>query len=208
MTFEYDPDVALRELSKKDVRLAGLIKAVGPFAMEAHPKMSPFESLLRAIVYQQLSGKAAGAIHRRVRSLFKGSRVTPRAVYEISSEQLRGAGLSRAKVLAIKDLADKSLTGIVPRRNVLARMSDDEIVARLTAIRGVGRWTVEMMLIFQLGRSDVLPIDDRGVRKGYQKVYGSELLPTPKELAEYGVCWRPYRSVASWYLWRAVDQIL
>lgn len=208
MAFEYEPDVAVKELSKKDPRLAGLIKAVGPFAMESHPKMSPFESLLRAIVYQQLSGKAAGAIHGRVRSLFKGSRVSPRAVYEISPEQLRGAGLSRAKVLAVKDLAEKSLAGIVPRRNVLARMSDEEIVARLTDVRGVGRWTVEMMLIFQLGRSDVLPIDDLGVRKGYQKVYGGGQLPTPKELAEYGVCWRPYRSVASWYLWRAVDQIL
>lgn len=208
MILTYDPDDAVKELSKKDKHLAGLIKKVGPFAMALHPRMSPFESLLRAIVYQQLSGKAAGAIHRRVRSLFKGSRVSPKAVHDIAPEELRGAGLSRAKVLAVKDLAEKSLAGIVPRRNVLARMSDDEIVARLTEVRGIGRWTVEMMLIFQLGRSDVLPIDDLGVRKGFQKVYGRGQLPTPKELADYGMCWRPYRSVASWYLWRAVDQVL
>ena len=203
MTLNYDPDDAVKELSKNDKQLGGLIKKVGPFAMALHPRMSPFESLLRAIVYQQLSGKAAAAIHRRVRSLFKGSRVAPKAVQEIAPEALRGAGLSRAKVLAVKDLAEKSLAGIVPRRNVLARMSDDEIVAQLTEVRGIGRWTVEMMLIFQLGRSDVLPIDDLGVRKGFQKVYGGEQLPTPKELAEYGTCWRPYRSVASWYLWQA-----
>ncbi|MFC1664117.1 DNA-3-methyladenine glycosylase family protein [Pseudomonadota bacterium] len=204
----YDPGDALKLLSKNDKQLAGLIKKIGPFAIELHPKMSPFESLLRAIVYQQLSGKAAAAIHLRVRSLFKGSRVSPQAVYEIAPEKLRGAGLSRAKVLAVKDLADKSLTGIVPRRDVLARMSDDAIVSRLVEVRGVGRWTVEMMLIFQMGRADVLPIDDLGVRKGFHKVYGGGQLPTPKELAEYGMRWHPYRSVASWYLWRAADQVL
>lgn len=167
----------------------------------------PFDALAESIVYQQLNGKAAAAIWNRVRALYpKRKRLDPAKVLATPDETLRGAGLSRAKIAAIKDLAAKTIDGTVPSGRALLRMSDDEIVARLTTVRGIGRWTVEMLLLFDLGRPDVWPVDDYGVRKGFAKTFGRRKLPTPKQLMKLGEKWRPHRSVAAWYFWRALDQ--
>jgi DNA-3-methyladenine glycosylase II len=201
----YDLGAATAHLADRDPRLGALIAAVGPCRLAIRP-LSPFHVLLRSIVYQQLAGKAATAIFARVCAGF-GDRRLPRAreVAAASMERLRAAGLSRNKALAVKDLAEKALGGVVPARSRLLRLEDEAIVARLVAVRGVGRWTVEMLLIFGLGRPDVLPLDDYGVRKGFQSAYGRRSLPTPRQLARQGEGWRPYRSVASWYLWRAAE---
>jgi DNA-3-methyladenine glycosylase II len=168
---------------------------------------TPFQALAESIVYQQLTGKAAATIFGRVHDLYGGRRrFTPDAVLATEDERLRAAGLSRAKTAALKDLAAKTNEGVVPSARVLAKLSDEAIVERLTSIRGIGRWTVEMLLIFRLGRPDVLPVDDYGVRKGLMRLLGAKELPTRKELAERGERWRPYRSAASWYLWRASEQ--
>lgn len=168
---------------------------------------NPFESLARNIIYQQLHGNAAAAIHQRVRDLFgKRTRLTPREILNAPEELLRGAGLSRAKTAAIKDLAAKTLDGTVPTLARLSRMADEEIIERLTTVRGIGRWTVEMLLIFRLGRPDVLPVGDFAVRKGFMHVYGLQEQPKPGELLLHGERWRPFRSVASWYLWRASEK--
>ncbi len=167
----------------------------------------PFDALAESIAYQQLNGKAAAAIWNRVRVLYpKSKRLDPAKVLATPDETLRAAGLSRAKLAAIKDLAAKTIDGTVPSGRALLRMSDDEIVARLTTVRGIGRWTVEMLLLFDLGRPDVWPVDDYGVRKGFAKTFGKRKLPTPKQLMKHGEKWRPYRSVAAWYFWRAVDE--
>jgi len=184
--------------------MANIIKRVGPFKMQTEFELSPFEALLRAIVHQQLSIKAAAAIHARVTDLF-GEQIMPQALLDMKAETLRSAGLSKAKVLAVKDLAARRLDGTVPELSVLQEESNEAIIDRLCAVRGVGRWTVEMMLIFKLGRPDVLPVADLGVRKGYHYAYGTKALPTAAELVEAGSCWAPYRSVASWYLWRASE---
>ena len=206
MTLQYKPNTAKQYLKRHDPVMADLIKRVGHFNIETEFELSPFEALLRAIVYQQLSGKAAGTIHGRVLKLFKGG-VTPRKILNRDHDTLRGAGLSNNKVLAVQDLAAKTLDGTVPTIEVLQSLSDDDIVERLTSVRGIGRWTVEMMLIFKLGRANVLPVADLGVRKGYQLAYNTEELPTVSELTDAGETWAPYRSVASWYLWRATDEI-
>ena len=203
--FAYDPGEAVRHLVAADAALARVIRRAGPFVMEVHPLRKPFEALARNIVYQQLHGNAAAAIHRRVVDLFGGRGLRPADVLAAPEESLRGAGLSAAKLAALKDLAGKTLDGTVPTLARLKRMDDEEIIARLTAVRGIGRWTVEMLLMFSLGRPDVLPVDDYGVRKGYALAYGLKESPKPKELAEHGERWRPYRSVASWYMWRAVE---
>jgi len=174
--------------------------------METEFELSPLEALLRAIVYQQLTGKAAAAIHGRVLALFRG-KVTALKLQRLSVNSLREAGLSRAKVLAAHDLAARCMDGTVPSLEELLTQSDEAIIDRLTEVRGVGRWTVEMMLIFRLGRADVLPVNDLGVRKGYHLAYSTPDLPTLSELKQAGECWAPYRSVASWYLWRATDQV-
>ena len=166
---------------------------------------SPFESLLRAIVHQQLSGRAAGAIHARVLALFEDGRPTPRALAGMSEERLCGAGLSRAKAAAARDLAAKTLARIVPGARALRAMTDDEIVARLVQVRGVGRWTVEMLLMSHLARPDVLPATDLGIRRGFARIHRLEELPPPADLLTHGERWRPWRTVASWYLWRAAD---
>jgi 3-methyladenine DNA glycosylase/8-oxoguanine DNA glycosylase len=166
---------------------------------------SAFDSLSESIVYQQLTGKAAATIFERVRDLFPDRRFGPSDILATPDDVLRSAGLSRAKAKALRDLAQKTVDGAVPEVGRLRRMSDDQIVDALTPIRGIGRWTVEMMLIFRLGRPDVLPVDDYGVRKGYAALHGLSALPTPKQLAQCGERWRPFRSVAAWYLWRAVD---
>ena len=167
---------------------------------------NPFESLARNIIYQQLHGNAAAAIHQRVRDLFgKRRRLTPTDIINAPDEKLRAAGLSTAKTIAIKDLAAKTLDGTVPTLARLRRMNDEEIIERLTTVRGIGRWTVEMLLIFRLGRPDVLPVGDFAVRKGFARVYSLKEQPKPKELLRHGELWRPFRSVASWYMWRASE---
>ena len=166
----------------------------------------PFDALAESIAYQQLSGKAAATIFGRVRALYpKRKWLDPEQLLATPDETLRAAGLSRAKTAALKDLAAKTIDGTVPAGRALIRMSDDEIVTHLTAVRGIGRWTVEMLLLFDLGRPDVWPVDDYGVRKGFAKTFGRRKLPTPKQLMKFGEKWRPYRSVAAWYFWRALD---
>lgn len=204
MSLQYKPETARRWLKKHDATMAAIIKRVGPFKMETEFELSPFEALLRAIVHQQLSTKAAAAIHARFTALFRGA-ITPKKLLRTSADDLRSAGLSRAKVLAAHDLAARSIDGTVPERVVLQTLGNDEIIERLCTVRGVGQWTVEMMLIFHLGRPDVLPVADLGIRKGYHFAYGTQALPTKAELEAAGQDWTPYRSVASWYLWRASE---
>ncbi|HEX3727830.1 MAG TPA: DNA-3-methyladenine glycosylase [Pirellulales bacterium] len=206
MTLTFDPDLAVAALRRRDRTLAKIIRQAGPFTHRPQRVQSPFQSLLRAIVYQQLSGKAAATILGRVVDLCGGQRAfKPDAILAASEARLRAAGLSRGKTLSVKDLAAKTLDGTVPTLARLRKMSDDEIVERLIAVRGIGRWTVEMLLIFRLGRPDVLPLGDFGVRKGFMVTYGTAEMPSPAELLAHGERWRPYRSVASWYLWRAVE---
>ena len=166
----------------------------------------PFDALAESIAYQQLSGKAAATIFGRVRALYpKKKWLDPEQLLATPDEILRAAGLSRAKTAALKDLAAKTIDGTVPTGRALIRMNDDEIITRLTAVRGIGRWTVEMLLLFDLGRPDVWPVDDYGVRKGFAKTFGRRKLPTSKQLMKFGEKWRPYRSAAAWYFWRALD---
>jgi DNA-3-methyladenine glycosylase II len=166
----------------------------------------PFDALAESIAYQQLTGKAAATIFGRVRALYpKRKWLDPKQLLATPDETLRAAGLSRAKTAALKDLAAKTIDGTVPSGRALLRMTDDEIITRLTTVRGIGRWTVEMLLLFDLGRPDVWPVDDYGVRKGFAKTFRRRELPTPKQLMKLGEKWRPYRSVAAWYFWRALD---
>jgi len=166
----------------------------------------PFDALAESIAYQQLTGKAAATIFGRVRALYpKRKWLDPKQLLATPDETLRAAGLSRAKTAALKDLAAKTIDGTVPSGRALLRMTDDEIITRLTTVRGIGRWTVEMLLLFDLGRPDVWPVDDYGVRKGFAKTFRRRKLPTPKQLMKFGEKWRPYRSVAAWYFWRALD---
>ena len=196
----------MRAVAAADARLAALIERVGPFDLRTNGLHSPFTALVEAITYQQLNGKAAGSILNRVYGLYRPKRFpTPEAVLATPEVALRGAGLSRAKTAAIRDLAAKTLDGTVPSLARLRRMEDADIVERLTSVRGVGPWTVEMLLIFRLGRPDVLPATDYGIRKGFQRAFRSRGLPTPAQVLRRGERWRPYRTVASWYLWRAVD---
>lgn len=202
----YDPDLACRHLAQVDPALGDLIARAGQFTMRPTPSHSLFQSLVRSIVYQQLSGRAAATILGRVTQLFAPKRFpTPRDLLEISPDRLRGAGLSTAKTAALRDLAARTLDGTVPSLARVRRMEDEEIVERLTAVRGIGRWTVEMLLIFKLGRPDVLPLGDLGVRKGFARTFGKRKLPEPTVMNRRGERWRPYRSVASWYLWRALE---
>ena len=201
----YKAATARARLRRADPKLAQLMREVGPFRLQLDAGGGTFDSLLRAIVYQQLSGKAAATIYRRLRALYPQNRATARRVRESDDAELRGAGLSWAKVAAAKDLADKTLQGVVPGARQLQTLSDEEIIRRLVAVRGVGRWTVEMLLIFNQGRPDVLPVSDLGIRKGFMYAFGLRKLPREERLLAHGKRWAPYRSVASWYLWRAVD---
>ena len=202
----FDPEEAVRALRGADARLAVLIDRIGPCHLRPNGLQSPFHALLEAITYQQLTGRAAETILRRVHALFHARRPPgPEEVLGAPVEALRGAGLSRAKVAAIQDLALKTLDGTVPPLGRLRRMADDEVVERLTSIRGVGPWTAEMLLIFRLGRPDILPATDYGIRKGFQAAFRTRGLPVPAAVLRRGERWRPYRSVASWYLWRALD---
>jgi len=206
MRRSYDPEEAVQTLIRADVTLAGLIERAGPFEPDWKDLPGLFEALTRSIIYQQLSGKAAATIYGRVAALFPGtSTPEPAAMLAFPDDTLRSAGMSRAKVAAVKDLAEKTLSGSLPTVEALHHMTDDEIIACLTTVRGIGRWTVEMLLMFRMGRPDVLPATDLGVRKGYMLTYGLSDLPAPRFLLQHGEQWRPFRSVASWYMWRAVD---
>ncbi len=196
---------AVRNLKKQDKDLAELILRAGPCRLVPSKKRSPFESLAESITYQQLNGKAAAAIWARVLNIYGGKLGRPAEVLKTKSSLLRAAGLSEAKTIAIKDLARKASEGIVPSWGKLEKLDDDEIIERLTEVRGVGAWTVQMMLIFQLGRPDVMPATDFGVQKGFQLTFDKAEMPKPKELLIASEIWRPYRTVAAWYLWRAVD---
>jgi DNA-3-methyladenine glycosylase II len=199
-------DHAHRYLSASDPRLAALIVRSQRYEIKPAVSIRPFDALAESIAYQQLSGKAAATIFGRVRALYpKRKWLDPEKLLATPDEKLRAAGLSRAKTAALKDLAAKTIDGTVPSGRALIRMSDDEIIARLTTVRGIGRWTVEMLLLFDLGRPDVWPVDDYGVRKGFAKTFGKRKLPTPTQLMKFGEKWRPYRSVAAWYFWRALD---
>ncbi|HKM69215.1 MAG TPA: DNA-3-methyladenine glycosylase 2 family protein, partial [Stellaceae bacterium] len=195
-------------LRAADAVLARVIDEVGPFRMELKPAPSVFAALAEAIVYQQLNGKAAAAIFARLCALFPRGRPTAGRLLRTSEEKLRVAGLSRSKLLSLRDLAQKAEDGKLPTLAEIHRMPDETIVERLSEVRGIGRWTAEMLLIFRLGRPDVLPVDDYGVRKGFAVAFDRSEMPTPKELAAYGARWKPYRTVASWYLWRVVERAM
>jgi DNA-3-methyladenine glycosylase II len=186
--------------------MAQLIKRSRRYEITPPVSIRPFDALAESIAYQQLNGKSAATIWARVRALYPKTKwLDPGKVLATPDEKLRAAGLSRSKVAALKDLAAKTIDGTVPSGRALLRMSDEEIISRLTAVRGIGRWTVEMLLLFDLGRPDVWPVDDYGVRKGFAKTFGKRKLPKPKELMKLGEKWRPYRSVAAWYFWRALE---
>jgi DNA-3-methyladenine glycosylase II len=209
----FDAVEAVEYLSARDPKLGALIERAGPFTLRLDPSPSPFESLLESILYQQLHGKAAATIHRRVREYFGGD-PTPQMLIDTPDDPLRAAGVSGNKIKAFRDLAAKTLDGTVPTHAAIKKLPDAEIIERLTAVRGIGAWTVEMLLIFRLGRPDVLPVTDYGVRKGFaltfQKVpkaraLAAEDLPKADVLLRRGKKWAPFRSVASWYMWRACD---
>jgi 3-methyladenine DNA glycosylase/8-oxoguanine DNA glycosylase len=201
----FDPAAAVAHLAARDAKLGGLIEEVGPLRLELAATRTTFEALAESIVYQQLTGKAAATIHRRLCALFVRGRPSPELLLAMDDDALRGAGLSRGKVLALRDLATRTLDGTVPTVRQLRRMTDQAIVDQLVKVRGVGPWTAEMLLIFRLGRPDVLPVHDYGVRHGFKLAYRRRELPTPRELGRRGEKWRPFRTAASWYLWRAVD---
>lgn len=204
--FQFDPGVALTNLRASDPELGALIDRIGPFALELRPAASLFEALLRSIVYQQLHGKAAATIHGRVLAeLAKHGGATPVALTQVSDAGLRGAGLSGNKLRAVRDLASKCMEGTVPSLPAAAKLCDEELVTRLTAVRGIGPWTVHMLLIFYLGRPDVMPTGDFAIRLGFQRLYRKRKDPTPEAIIKHARRWQPYRSVASWYLWRSLD---
>jgi DNA-3-methyladenine glycosylase II len=196
----------ITHLSRTDPVLAGLIAAAGPYRLAPELDCPLFRALARAISHQQLHASAANAILKRfVSSCGQGDFPTPEEVLAAPTRKMRAAGFSLSKIAALKDLAKKTLEGVVPERTTLADIADDEVVERISQVRGVGRWTVEMMLMFQLGRPDVLPTGDFGVRNGFRLAYGLRKMPPPKALLAYGERWRPHRTAAAWYLWRAVD---
>ncbi|QHN01982.1 DNA-3-methyladenine glycosylase 2 family protein [Granulicella sp. WH15] len=220
----YDTEAALRDLAVADPKLGRLIERAGPFTMKLASTLSPFEALLESIVYQQIHGKAAAAIHAKLLAGFApaiadsglplGTHPTAQHLLDCPNEQLRQAGLSHNKALAVRDLAAKTLDGTVPTLARIRRMSDEAIIEHLTQVRGIGKWTVEMFLIFRLGRADVLPVSDYGVRKGFALTFQGlkpdtkvtpDLLPKPDVMEKRAKKWRPWCSVASWYLWRACD---
>jgi DNA-3-methyladenine glycosylase II len=203
----FDAAEAMRHLSERDDRLGRLIAENGAFRLRTRGLHSPYEALLEAITYQSISRNAATTIFGRVKALGKGGRPpTPEVMLKLGKATLRKAGLSGAKILAMKDLARKTLAGVVPTLAQARRMSDDELIERLTSVRGIGVWTVEMFLIFRLGRPDVLPVHDLGVRKGWAVAYGRKHMPTTRDLLAFGERWRPYRTVASWYMWQACER--
>jgi DNA-3-methyladenine glycosylase II len=199
-------EAIIAHLGKVDPVMKRLIGAAGPFAIETREEHSSFETLARAIAHQQLNGKAAQSIlNRFIDTCGQGAFPSPDALLGLEDAALRACGFSFSKIAALRDLAAKTVSGIVPMREHLHTLNDLEIIERLTAVRGIGRWTVEMLLMFQLRRPDVLPVDDFGVRHGFRLAYGFKKMPVPKVLAIFGERWAPHRSAAAWYLWRAVD---
>jgi DNA-3-methyladenine glycosylase II len=210
----YDVALALQQLSVADAKLGALIKRVGPFALQVKSTHSPFEALLEAILYQQLHANAARAILGRLLALFGDLHPQPEQLLAVPDEMLRAAGLSKGKLLALRDLAAKTLDGTVPSLGVIRRLTDQEIVERLSRVRGIGTWTAEMLLIFRLGRPDVFPATDYGIRKGFLLTFGKvkvgepitlDMLPKTEQMQRRVARWKPWRSVASWYLWRACE---
>jgi len=194
---------ACEQLRNCDAKLIPWLERIGPIKHRAR-RLPPFHALLRAIIHQQLSGKAAASILARFQALFPdGELPTPEQVLATAPETLRSAGLSRAKLAYILDLAAKTVEGVVPTLEEVDRLTDEELIARLTEIKGIGRWTVEMMLIFDLARPDVLPVHDLSIRKGFKIVFGKRKLPEPEAIRRYGEIWKPHRTTASLYLWRA-----
>jgi len=197
----------MQHLSAKDEKLATLIAETVQFQIDMEAAQSPYEALMESIAYQSISGKAAATIFGRVKALGSNGRApSPEEMLGLRKPVLRKAGLSGAKILAMKDLAQKTIDGVVPTLEQAQKLSDEELVERLVSVRGIGAWTVEMFLIFNLGRPDVLPIHDLGVKKGWSVTYGKKHMPKPKELLAFGEQWRPYRTVASWYMWRAFER--
>ena len=210
----YDAAQACEQLSQADPKLGKLIALAGPFTLTMKSSHSPFEALLEAIIYQQLNGRAAATILGRLLGIFGDIHPSPENIIVTPDELFRAAGVSGGKTRALRDLATKTLDGTVPTLARIRRMSDEDIIEHLTQVRGIGTWTVEMFLMFRLGRPDVLPLSDYGVRKGFALTYGripknkpfsNDLLPKPEEMLRRGKKWRPWRSVASWYMWRACD---
>lgn len=207
LALSFDLAAATKLLAATDERLGRLIEETLPFQLDVADAVSPYEALVESITHQSISGKAAATIFGRVKALSStGGIPTPTEMLKLRKPALRKAGLSGAKIVAMKDLAKKTLKGTVPTLEQAETMSDEELVERLVSVRGVGAWTVEMFLIFRLGRPDVLPIHDLGVKKGWSLTYGKKHMPKPKELLAFGERWRPYRTVASWYMWRACQR--
>ena len=197
---------AHKHLSKHDPVLRKLIRQHGKCSLKPEKQRSPFQSLVQAVAHQQLNGTAANMILTRFKKLFPGRKFPkPEDLANVTDAQMRACGFSFAKIKAIRDIAEKTLSGVVPTSRQIVKLSDDEIIARLTEVRGVGRWTVEMLLIFQLGRENVLPADDFGVRTGFRIAYKKREMPKPKDLLKFGERWRPHATTAAWYLWRAAD---
>jgi DNA-3-methyladenine glycosylase II len=210
----YDVTLALKQLSTADAKLGALIERVGPFVLRVKSTHSPFEALLEAILYQQLHANAARAILGRLLALFGDLHPQPEQLLAVPDEMLRAAGLSQGKLLSLRDLAAKTLDGTVPSIGAIRRLPDQEIIDRLSHVRGIGTWTAEMLLIFRLGRPDVFPGTDYGIRKGYLLTFGRvpagkpitlDMLPKAEQMQRRVNRWKPWRSVASWYLWRACE---
>lgn len=202
----FDVAAATAHLAKRDRRLGRWMQRIGPLDHDFNKRFDPVDALAHAILYQQLSGKAAATIAGRVEALMpRGRRITARGLDAVDDAALRTAGVSRNKIAALRDLAEKSHAGIVPTPAQLARMPDQDLIDHLIQVRGIGRWTVEMLLMFRLGRPDVLPVHDLGIRKGAQIVHRFPELPVPLALAEFGERWAPFRTLAAFYLWRIVE---
>jgi DNA-3-methyladenine glycosylase II len=198
---------AIRHLRSVDAAMDGLIGRVGRCGLKADRAEQPYQALVSAVAHQQLHGNAARSILARFSALYPGADFpTPAMVLATSEAALRGVGFSTSKVAAIRAIAANAATGLVPTRRAAARLDDAALIEQLTQILGVGRWTVEMVLIFTLGRPDVLPVDDFGVRDGYRRLHGLDEQPRPRDLAAIGEMWAPFRSYAAWYLWRALDE--
>lgn len=199
---EFDPQAGVRSLRQLEPRFGPLIRRCGPLALALKPAPTPYEALVESIVYQQLHAKAAASIFGRVKALLGGRALTPERVAACSDEDLRTAGLSRAKLAALRDLSAKAR--LVPGWAALRKLKDDEILERFTQVRGIGPWTVEMILIFRLGRPDIWPVDDFAIRKAYGQLFGIAE-PQPKEMRARAEAWRPWRTLAAWYLWRSLE---
>jgi DNA-3-methyladenine glycosylase II len=195
---------ALSHLRRADPVLGGIIERVGPCRLEPRRAGTHYEALVRSIVFQQLSGKAARTIHDRFRALYPGRRPRAELVLDTDDASLRGAGLSRQKISYLRDLSARVASGSLPLAH-LGRLPDDAIIEHLVQVKGIGRWTVQMFLMFRLGRPDVLPELDLGVQNAIQRAYGLSRRPTPKDVLRIGEPWRPHASVASWYLWRSLE---